>query len=150
MSDAPPAPKGGAIAIVPARDAKGRLLPGSPTMNPGGRPKGLEKLVREMVDWERATAVLTDILYGKLSGACRVQDRLRAYELLAQRAYGQPKAVVQIDQPNAGALNLAGRSTEELLAARETLRRILEGNGAPVTAVLPSDITLQKDGQDGR
>lgn len=136
---APSSPKGGACAIVPERDAKGRLLPGSPTMNPGGRPKGLERLVREMVDWEKATNVLVSILYGPLSASCRVQDRLRAYELLAQRAYGQPKAVVQIEPPK-DTLNLRGRSTEELIAARETLRRILEGNGEPVTPALPSDV----------
>ena len=41
----------------PQRDAKGRLLPGCVAVNPGGRPKGVERRMRELVeeqieDWD--------------------------------------------------------------------------------------------------
>lgn len=84
------------------RDERGRLVAGGANLNPGGRPKGLEKLVRDMVDWPQATQFLIDVCYGKLSSGTAVRDRIMAYKLLAERGHGLPKQTVAIE--NDGAL----------------------------------------------
>lgn len=85
----------------------------------GGRPKGLERLTREMVDWPKAVEFLIGILYGEAAPGTKVADRLKAFELLSNRAFGQAKQSIDITSDEGqtmAALNMANMTREELRA----------------------------------
>ncbi len=87
-------------ASKPARDKRGRLLPGG-TANPGGRaslpdafkekgPEALEKLVEFMEDQDhrialRATEVVTERIYGKPAQPLEHEAGAEMLDILAER-----------------------------------------------------------------
>lgn len=85
----------------PLRNDKGQLLPGQ-VLNPGGRPKGLEKRVRELVDFDAITLALQDIALGKLppgitgETTVKIKDRIEAAKLLYDRGHGKARAIVDL------------------------------------------------------
>ncbi len=98
--------------------------------NPGGRAKGIERVVRETVaelehtdagvtlkGWEAISAKLFRIAMGD------ERDRVPAAKLLLDRAYGQAKAEVKLTDGDVVKLpDMRGKSMEEL-------RKIVEGAG---------------------
>jgi hypothetical protein len=76
--------------------------------NPGGRPKGLERLVRELVSeqrevdangvdldgWSRLTLRLFRIAMGDEHG--NVREQIAAAKLLQERGYGYPKQTMDM------------------------------------------------------
>jgi len=84
----------------------GRFVKGQ-SGNPGGRTKGLERLVRELVaeqrktengmdldGWSRLTLHLFKIAMGEGDGS--VRDQIAAAKLLKERAYGYPKQTMDM------------------------------------------------------
>ncbi len=91
---------------TPLRNEKGHWLPGQ-SAHPGGRPKSLEKLVRERVaaqngGWEAMTDVMQAIVLGlPLPGAStelvpKIRDRIEAYKVLADRGHGKAKVTIDL------------------------------------------------------
>lgn len=91
------------------RDSSGRLLPGSATLNPGGRPKGREQEMREMLERAGGDAFLEQLIAGEVllpDGEVQVvrdlRLRLEAYRMAADRAHGKAlerSASVNVDLP---------------------------------------------------
>lgn len=140
MSDAPTS-----TALVPQRDERGRLLPGS-TANPSGRPKGVAAIGRKILEEnggaERLFKFLLSVADGDLSANAKISDRLRAAEIYFARSYGQPEAKVTIAEGTArAALDTDGMSEIELLEAREHLLAI-QGIVKRVTAAQPVDAEI--------
>lgn len=85
----------------PLRNEKGHLLPGQ-TANPGGRPKGLERRVRELVDFDAITVAMADIAMGRTpegvqtDGPIKTRDRIAAASLLYDRGFGKARAIVDL------------------------------------------------------
>jgi uncharacterized protein DUF5681 len=78
--------------------------------NPGGRKKGLEKQIRDIVgaDVEKMTMAMRDIVLGiKPKGdlACvkiMTRDRIEAYKTLLDRGWGKVKSIVPINESSPG------------------------------------------------
>lgn len=113
--------------VTVLRDEKGHLLPGQPSMNPGGRPVGLGRRVREMVNFDKAIETLVDIAWGKLAPASRVADRIKAIELLMDRGYGKAAQVVDLKDGNVRADKFKAMSTPKLIATVEAMRALATG-----------------------
>lgn len=97
--------------------------------NPGGRAKGIERVVREIVaaqkavdpengasdGWAQITLRLFELVMGKHGATPR--DSIAAAKLLYERAYGQPKQHVKIEdgaaagEPDWSALTVEQRRT---------------------------------------
>jgi hypothetical protein len=86
-------------APVVKRGADGRLLPGGPALNPGGRPKGIEA-VRELLGEHTPTFVAA--LVGLLQSPNET-TRLAAFREFMDRLVGKP---VQISDSNVKTQNL--------------------------------------------
>lgn len=88
------------------RDERGRLLPGTPALNPGGRPKGAAEMARQLLERSRGWEYLEDIV----SGLEDVSPQLRAEITLrmVDRAHGKPVAVSVNAETTPEALNEAG------------------------------------------
>lgn len=102
---------------------------GMPSPNPGGRPQGLAKRVREMVNFDQAIQTLVDIAWGKLAPASRVADRIKAIELLFDRGFGKAQQIVDIKDGNAtpASSGLKHMSTPKLIATVEAMRALAAG-----------------------
>jgi len=126
---------------VSDRDNPGDFKPGNPhafkkgqSGNPGGRAKGIERIVRELVaeqkaksesdpnvdldGWQRLTLHLFQMALGETKATNR--DQVAAAKLLYERAYGHPKQKVDVTgDATSQARDLSPLSTEqlELLAA---------------------------------
>lgn len=105
--------KPGAAAIVP-RDARGRLLPGY-SLNPGGKIKGIERLMRELVGkqfkkwdgqtldgWEAMTMFMYKVAMGEkppgdLDQLITMKDRIAAVQFLFDRVHGKAKISIESD-----------------------------------------------------
>jgi hypothetical protein len=78
-----------------------RWKPGT-SGNPGGRPRSLEKRVRELVDFDAITRGLADIALGKLpeglseGSTVKIRDRIEAAKLLYDRGFGKAKITVDL------------------------------------------------------
>ncbi|MEM1151704.1 MAG: hypothetical protein AAGI03_14310, partial [Pseudomonadota bacterium] len=83
------------MANVPARDARGRLLPGGGSLNPGGR-RALDEKVRQAIHdtGVEAMARLSEIIADPSAfgprGWLPTRDQLKAIEVAADRAFGRP------------------------------------------------------------
>ena len=100
------------------------FMPGQ-SGNPGGRPKGLARRVRELVgeDGELLLQFMIDMLG---DDNARTADRLDAARWLADRGFGKAVQAVEIDVPTHSWANaLAGLPKEDL----ETMRAILAKHG---------------------
>ena len=100
------------------------FLPGQ-SGNPGGRPRGLARRVREVVgdNGERIIEFMVTVLGDEQA---RTADRLQAAMWLADRGFGKAVQAVEIDVPvQSWASALAGLPTEDL----ETMIQILERHG---------------------
>lgn len=83
--------------------AIGRPFQPGQSGNPGGRAKGLEKRVRELVDFDKITLALQDIAMGIRPAdgplkdlAIKTRDRIEAAKLLYDRGYGRAKQTVDL------------------------------------------------------
>ena len=92
------------------------FLPGV-SGNPGGRPKGLARRVRDLVGDDGA--VIADYMLAVMrDDRERTRDRLEAARFLADRGWGKPVQAVELDvatlSPALDPDRLASLSTEEL------------------------------------
>ena len=105
------------------------FLPGQ-SGNPGGRPKGLARRVRELVgdSGELILEFMVEVLGDETA---RTSDRLEAAKWLADRGFGKAVQAVEIDVPvQSWASELARLPMEDL----ETMIAILEKHELADTA----------------
>lgn len=129
-------------AVLTTEHLKPFQYPKGVTGNPGGRPKGLERLARDAIasreykgndgktykGEEAGLAVILDILFDERNPP---RERVVAFNAWADRAHGKAKARVEVtpDTPDAA---LQGKQPEDMtddeiaeaLAAIRTLRRL--------------------------
>lgn len=86
--------------------------------NPGGRPKGLSRRVRELVGDDGHA--IAEFMFTVLSDETeRTADRMEAAKWLADRGFGKAALVVDMGVTEQAVLELLrGLSTEDLVAAR--------------------------------
>lgn len=85
------------------RTPRGTFAPGSSGC-PGGRPKSLEKLVREQIgpNMVKLTAVMEDIVMGRLPEGMNARasvsprDRIEAYKVLCDRGWGKARVTIDL------------------------------------------------------
>lgn len=89
--------------------------------NPGGRPKGLTRRVRELVG-DNGEAI-AQFMYEVMSdGGARTPDRLEAAKWLADRGFGRAVQALDIDvYPSS--VDISHFSTDDLKAISEVLRK---------------------------
>jgi hypothetical protein len=92
--------------------------------NPGGRPKGLARRVRELVgdDGHEIVEFMFAVMNDK---NVRMADRLEAGAWLADRGFGKAELAIHIDLNQFPVVDLTQVSTEDL----ETLLAIAERSG---------------------
>jgi len=73
----------------PERDAKGRLLPGQPPLNPGGRPKGVAAMAKALSKDGEGREVLEFYFQVMRTESEKTSDRLDAANELANRMFGK-------------------------------------------------------------
>lgn len=102
--------------------------------NPGGRPKGLAKLVRQVSrDGRDPVLLLMDILHGRIKGT-RIRDRLDAAKELLDRGYGkstthsESEVTVHNDRPLASWSVGDLRKALEMMGKKEADRKSIEGS----------------------
>lgn len=109
----------------PLRDANGRLLPGHGGVPGSGRPKGLAKRVRDMVDFDKAIETLVQIAWGTLAPSARMADRIKAIEILMDRGFGKPQVTVDIKEGSGiDRTRLQATPYEKLVAMVEGMRAL--------------------------
>ena len=83
--------------------------------NPGGRPKGLTRRVRELVgdDGDAIAAFMYEVM---ADDAARTADRLEAAKWLADRGFGRAVQAVDIDVSQHPTINLSLLSTDDVEA----------------------------------
>lgn len=97
------------------RRPDGTLLPGQGALNPGGRPKGIEKRMRELVEkqvedwdgksldgWEAMTMMMYDVAMGRRPKGegeivISMKDRMAAVQFLFDRVHGKAKIQIESD-----------------------------------------------------
>lgn len=93
------------MSDTPDRERPAHLWKPGQSGNPGGKPKGLERRVREIVgpDLDAMITALVDIALarGNMGAGAKVRDRVAAASLVLNRGWGAPKqtVVVESDQP---------------------------------------------------
>lgn len=120
--------------LVP-RDERGRILPGH-SLHPGGRVKGLEKRVRELVDFDKIIVHLQHIALGTLPPGnygevtVKVRDSVEASKLLFDRGHGKARAVIDlttdITAKGLGGVDAESLDDHALQALRDTIQRTLD------------------------
>jgi Family of unknown function (DUF5681) len=90
--------------------------------NPGGRPKGLARRVRELVG-ENGEAIAEYMHSVMNDEQARSADRLEAAKWLADRGFGNAVQALDIDVHQFPVLDLTGVSTEDLDAMLAILTR---------------------------
>ena len=102
----------------------GKPFPPGVSGNPGGRPKGLARRVRELVG-EDGEAIVQFLVETMHDSSVRTRDRLEAARLLADRGWGRPAQALEIELELANqrpGLNVNRLSSED----REAMISILE------------------------
>ncbi len=134
-----------AEVVVPLRrNELGHILPGQRALNPGGKPRGLARLIREQIGEtgiSKCIEVLADIAYGKLSAVARFPDRMAAIQILLERAYGKPTQTVEVTNPGLGAAAVSGVPVDRLIAMRSALHEML----AAAKRDTPQDAEIVED-----
>jgi hypothetical protein len=99
--------------------------------NPGGRSKGLERRVREMVEPDMIIETVLGIMLD--DGADR-KDRIAAAKLLSERGWGRPRQTVEVTEVPQSRYDYSLLTPQQL----DTLEALLsqcevgtEGDGAP-------------------
>src|SRR5262245_12477117 len=93
-------------------------MPGAPSPNPGGRPRGLAALVREQTgDGLELVAFMLTIFRGKRKGAS-LKLRMEAAAWLADRGFGKATQL----------LEMSGPEQEPLVIRIEYPETIIEGD----------------------
>lgn len=104
-----------------------QFQPGQPSANPGGRPKGLERRVRELVDFDQIILAMRDIALaqGPNGAGASKRDRIAAAQFLADRGYGKPKFNLEITDGNEPtvAIDVEAMADDDL----DDLERLLDG-----------------------
>jgi hypothetical protein len=113
------------------RDSKGRFPVGQ-SGNPGGKAKGLERRVRDLIgdDIDKMTLSLRDIV---LDPSAPRRDRIEAYKVLADRGWGKARQTVDV-------------------SADLTVGQRIERSLTPLTdeqLLLLAEIDAVEDGADG-
>jgi hypothetical protein len=111
--------KPAAKTLKPLRDPKtGRILPGSPPIPGGGRPKGLAAMVRDVVDFAKLTRKVYDIAMDPHTANAVV---VQAAKLLYDRGWGQAPATLRVQEVEPAQIGneLARYLSDDELAALE-------------------------------
>lgn len=90
--------------------------------NPGGRPKGLSRRVRELVG-EDGEAIAEYMFFVMSDDKARTADRLEAAKWLADRGFGRSVQALDIDITPHPAIDLAIFSLDDLEALQTILER---------------------------
>src|SRR5512132_2388054 len=90
------------------------FLPGQ-SGNPGGRPKGLSRRVRELVG-DDGSAIAEYLFSVMTDDQARTADRLEAAKLLADRGFGRSVQTLDMDITAHPPLNVSEISTPDLEA----------------------------------
>lgn len=105
-----------------------RLIPyqwkaGDPSPNPGGRPKGLAAYIREnTLDGRDLADFLINVVRGGEKVFCKMNDRLKACEMLLDRAFGRIQGPPADQDPNMKPVMDLDKLTEQELQFIENVR----------------------------
>ncbi len=118
----------------PARDEKGRLLPGH-SGNPRGRPKGSKGLAARLRDMTRngedVAEVLVSILMGTRKGGVSAKEQLQAAQIILDRMHGKVPERIHMDTtPERTVIDVTEWTEDELRKAKE-LGEILTARKLP-------------------
>lgn len=147
------------------RDANGRLLPGHGALNPGGRPRGIERRMRELVEsqlekwdgrtldgWEAMTMMMYKVAMGKPPPGeltpITMKDRMAAVQFLFDRVHGKAKIQIESDTTvhtgNLANLNVDDLDPAELDALEAHVELVAARASGKATAtvidVSPADV----------
>lgn len=117
-----------------ARDERGRLMPGSANLNPGGRPKGLALRIRELTNnLSDQINRMVAISQGEVKAAS-VRDQIEATKWLAERSFGKA--------PETHLVGAMGEEQRDAVAelTRDQLLALVETTLD--TVLLPSQTTI--------
>jgi hypothetical protein len=154
------------MANKPMRRPDGTLLPGSGALNPGGRPRGIERRMRELVEaqikdwdgrtldgWEAMTMMMYKIAMGErppgdIDMQITIKDRMAAVQFLFDRVHGKAKIQIESDTTvHAGSLanldvdNLDPAELDALEAHVELVAARASGKStAKVLDISPADV----------
>ena len=118
-----------------------RFKKGQGSANPGGRPKGVERRIRELLkdDWEAIALAMRDIALGKLppgitgETTVKIKDRIDAATWCYDRGWGKTRAVTDVLQDvldaGVGAIELDDVDEASLEMLEESIRRANLGRG---------------------
>ena len=101
------------------RDERGRILPGQPALNPGGRPR-MPKQVRCAIQQngakavERMEALLNDDEAFGPAAWMSPRDQIRLLEVAIERAFGKPE-IVRAEAPGAASITRAEDYSRRLI-----------------------------------
>jgi Family of unknown function (DUF5681) len=113
--------------------------------NPGGRPKGLARRVRELVGDDGDA--IAQFMYSVMKDVkARTADRLDAGRWLADRGFGRSVQPVDLDVNQYPAIDITMVSTEDL----ETLLAILDRSGPEVTLLAQQSGEIPMDFSQSR
>lgn len=112
---------------------RGRPFPKGVSGNPGGRPKGLARMIREKTG---GGAKLVEAMIGVLEGnanGVRARDQIDAANWLADRGFGKPPQAVDLEVTNVepargGMIILDNDTTEDQFVETMKAIRFVDGN----------------------
>lgn len=159
------------MSTKPQRAPNGQLLPGHKGLNPGGRPKGIERLMRELVDkqvekwdgrtldgWEAMTLMMYNVAMGRkpkgdLDNPITMKDRQAAVQFLFDRVHGKAKIQIESDTTlHAGSMvgldvdNLDPSELDALEAHVELIAAKKAGHAVgKVIEISPADAVMMAD-----